>query len=214
MMKIIASIFVLFPFMVIAGQDINQGIVNYCNTPSYSVKHSVSIGDVTGIGFHHYGFMMVTKTANDPGLKARLLMLAQQMGLPDNCLEYLDGKQLLSVQRNVDGTGSLLARIYFDFDRSTLTPMSRDILDRVGHQLSASEQLVRIEGNTDSIGSKPYNYSLGLMRAKQSRDYLLDEGVDKTQLSVISRGELMPISSNATAAGRKDNRRVDIYPDN
>lgn len=66
-----------------------------------------------------------------------------------------------------------------------------------------------IEGHTDSDGSAAYNKDLSQRRADAVRQLFIDEhGVDPDRLIAIGYGEEQPIASNATAAGKAENRRV------
>jgi len=104
-----------------------------------------------------------------------------------------------------------LEGVNFDFDKATIRPDARPILDEAATALKASPSVrVRIEGHTDSIGSARYNEGLSLRRAKSVRDYLVSKGVSITRLSVIGKGESEPIASNETREGRARNRRVDF----
>jgi outer membrane protein OmpA-like peptidoglycan-associated protein len=76
---------------------------------------------------------------------------------------------------------------------------------------SASERLFVIAGHTDDIGPEEYNYELGQRRAERVAGYLVSkEGVDPTQVRVVSYGASKPIADNSTASGRRSNRRVEI----
>ncbi len=67
-----------------------------------------------------------------------------------------------------------------------------------------------VEGHTDSVGSKSLNQGLSDKRANAVKDYLVTNGVDSTRLSAYGFGEDYPIDSNATRAGRENNRRVEV----
>lgn len=71
-------------------------------------------------------------------------------------------------------------------------------------------QKVLIEGHTDSSGSSTRNHELALRRGTVVETFFLKHGVDPEQLEVRGRGEEQPIASNATVAGRQQNRRVEI----
>jgi OOP family OmpA-OmpF porin len=72
----------------------------------------------------------------------------------------------------------------------------------------------RIEGHTDSIGTHEYNEDLSQRRASTVRSYLENHGVAGGRLELAAHGETAPVASNDTAAGRAQNRRVDIKPIN
>lgn len=102
--------------------------------------------------------------------------------------------------------------INFDFDRATIKPSSFGILDEVVSILRANPQvrLVRIEGHTDSIGSDAYNMRLSQRRANSVREYLVRRGIEPSRLVAEGYGESRPLTSNATAAGRAQNRRTEF----
>ena len=72
------------------------------------------------------------------------------------------------------------------------------------------EVKVVVRGHTDSTGPVAYNLKLGMKRAQSVKDYMVANGIDGERLSLESKGESEPISTNFTAEGRKLNRRVEI----
>jgi len=75
----------------------------------------------------------------------------------------------------------------------------------------AATRLFVVAGHTDSVGGDNYNYELGQRRAERVAGYLVGkEGVDPTQLRVVSYGASKPIADNSTSRGRQSNRRVEI----
>ena len=69
---------------------------------------------------------------------------------------------------------------------------------------------IEIVGHTDSDGEAAYNQSLSERRAIAVRDVLMASGVPAGRLSAYGRGEEQPVASNLTAAGKQQNRRVEI----
>ena len=67
-----------------------------------------------------------------------------------------------------------------------------------------------IDGHTDSVGSDKSNKLLSERRANAVRDWLIANGIDKDRLTARGFGEENPIDSNKTAAGRTNNRRVEV----
>jgi outer membrane protein OmpA-like peptidoglycan-associated protein len=106
--------------------------------------------------------------------------------------------------------------IYFDFDRSILTPAAREILDGIVRFMNAnSGSNVQVTGYTDDRGNDDYNSRLGARRATVAKDYLVSKGIAANRITTATRGELDPAESNATDAGRAKNRRavaVEIRP--
>ncbi|EZH83611.1 OmpA family protein [Ectopseudomonas composti] len=69
---------------------------------------------------------------------------------------------------------------------------------------------VNIVGHTDSTGSQELNQSLSQRRAQSVANYLTANGVPGQRISAYGAGPSQPIASNATDAGRAQNRRVEI----
>ncbi len=69
---------------------------------------------------------------------------------------------------------------------------------------------VEITGHTDSTGAEAYNQKLSEKRAQGVSDALQEKGIDAARITAKGEGESNPIASNATAAGREQNRRVEI----
>lgn len=103
-------------------------------------------------------------------------------------------------------------KIHFEFDRSTIRPISYPILDDVADLLMRNPQIhhVRIEGHTDWIGSDAYNMGLSQRRADSVRTYLINKGIDPGRLIAVGYGETRPIADNNTVLGRAKNRRVEF----
>jgi len=70
---------------------------------------------------------------------------------------------------------------------------------------------VEIVGHTDSTGEAAYNQNLSERRAASVRMVLANAGVPSQRLRAYGMGETQPVASNASADGRKANRRVEIY---
>ena len=99
----------------------------------------------------------------------------------------------------------------FSVNSSTLLPGAFDELDRVANVLNQyPESTIRISGHTDSTGSDDHNQKLSELRAQSVKNALKGMGVDPARMTIIGYGESKPIASNATEAGRLQNRRVEI----
>ncbi len=70
---------------------------------------------------------------------------------------------------------------------------------------------IEIVGHTDDVGDDDYNQELSEQRAETVRDYLVETGVDPSKIVTIGAGESMPITTNSTAEGRAENRRVEVF---
>jgi len=99
----------------------------------------------------------------------------------------------------------------FEFDKSNLTPETKAELDRIAKIMQDDPNvMLELQGNTDSVGTDAYNKALGERRAKAVFDYLKSKGINPNRLKMVSFGESKPVASNATDAGRAQNRRVDL----
>ena len=75
------------------------------------------------------------------------------------------------------------------------------------------ETIFHIGGHTDSQGSDEYNLKLSKERAASVREFLVSKGIPASRLTSEGYGESRPIATNNTAAGRQENRRVEISLD-
>ena len=71
-----------------------------------------------------------------------------------------------------------------------------------------------MEGHTDSTGGVSYNKALSEQRAAAVRDYLVSRGIDATRVRSRGVGPEFPVATNATEAGRQQNRRVEVIIQN
>lgn len=188
------------------SHDLQNKLLSFCATPEMNITKTETIRNLTAIQLKQDGYMMRAKNIHDPSLDALWLNLSKQALLPDNCMEFLNTEGLVEAQPD----NTLLARLYFKFDRSDLTAESRHILNMVHEQLKQQPHVLQITGHTDSKGSAVYNKMLGLKRAYQTSVALQEKGIAQPQIYIQSQGEVDPITTNGTAAGRHQNRRVDI----
>ncbi|MDO6459085.1 OmpA family protein [Granulosicoccaceae sp. 1_MG-2023] len=107
---------------------------------------------------------------------------------------------------------SLNSGVTFDFNSDTVKPEFYSSLNKVANVLSKYQSTaVHVIGHTDSVGSESYNQDLSERRAGSVGSYLSAHGVSSQRLLLEGRGESEPRASNATEAGRAQNRRVEIY---
>ena len=105
----------------------------------------------------------------------------------------------------------ILRGVNFQTGKATLTPEARDILRDIAAQLVENPQYrVQISGHTDNTGSRAANRRLSLARARAVERFLEASGVPLSQVTSKGFGPDVPIASNTTAAGRAQNRRVEL----
>jgi outer membrane protein OmpA-like peptidoglycan-associated protein len=104
-----------------------------------------------------------------------------------------------------------MADVLFDTGKFDLRPIAREKLARLAGIVLAHPGLnLDIEGHTDSTGSDELNQKLSDQRAESVRKYLIEQGLPETSLIAVGFGKSMPVADNSTAAGRQQNRRVEI----
>ena len=104
-----------------------------------------------------------------------------------------------------------LSDVLFDTGKSTLLPGAREKLAKIsGIVLAYPDLRLGIEGYTDSVGSDAMNQQLSERRAGSVRDYLAKENIPAASMTSQGFGETQPVASNDTAAGRQQNRRVEL----
>lgn len=106
---------------------------------------------------------------------------------------------------------TLAADANFDTDKADLKQAGREQLDRLIHDAEGVNlKSVTINGYTDAQGTAGYNQRLSERRAQAVAQYLQAHGLKVQQYEVRGYGKEHPVASNTTAAGRAQNRRVEI----
>ena len=106
----------------------------------------------------------------------------------------------------------LTSDILFDLDSAALRPESRSTLrDLASNFTRYPDELIDVEGHTDSSGTSEYNQSLSNRRATSVRDFLVANGVAGRAITAAGYGETRPKATNSTPEGRQLNRRVEIH---
>jgi outer membrane protein OmpA-like peptidoglycan-associated protein len=101
--------------------------------------------------------------------------------------------------------------VLFDTGKYSLRPLAREKLAKVAGIVSGHPGLrLDVEGYTDSVGGDDYNQTLSENRGGAVRDYLTQEGMASGSVSSKGFGKAQPVATNDTAAGRQQNRRVEI----
>jgi outer membrane protein OmpA-like peptidoglycan-associated protein len=114
-------------------------------------------------------------------------------------------------KRTERGLELTLSDVLFEFDKADLKPGAlRGLAPLVAFAKDSPDVKIVLEGHTDSVGSESYNIKLSQERAEAVQDFLLKNGVPAASLSARGLGESYPVATNDTAAGRQQNRRVQI----
>jgi outer membrane protein OmpA-like peptidoglycan-associated protein len=118
---------------------------------------------------------------------------------------------ILETRETARGLIVNLSDVLFDTGSANLSTGAREKLARVaGVLLSHPGLKLQVEGHTDSVGEADYNHRLSENRADSVRTYLVGQGIASTAVGTAGFGESQPVASNSTAAGRQQNRRVEL----
>ena len=133
-------------------------------------------------------------------------------------------QQAAELQRQIDalqakptdrGLIVTLGDVLFDTGRAGLKPGATSNLNKLVAFLNQyPDRTVVIEGYTDSVGGEDYNQGLSERRADSVKSYLAEQGVSSIRLSALGKGESDPVAGNDSAAGRQQNRRVEVIISN
>lgn len=121
--------------------------------------------------------------------------------------------QMVKDRNDLDAIKIVLGdAVLFPTGKSTLSAQADAALSRIAYNLKQFPDTdVTVVGFTDNTGSESLNQTLSEQRAESVVKYLETCGVPASRLTAVGRGENDPVDSNATAAGRAQNRRVEIY---
>lgn len=135
---------------------------------------------------------------------------------------YLDNKEKklrqqmqgtgVEVNRNPDGSVALVmpGSITFDTNKSSIKPNFYATLNKVAQTLTEdNKSVILVTGYTDNTGNDSINIPLSQNRAYSVANYLKGKGV-QSRIDTQGYGSQNPIADNSTAAGREQNRRVEI----
>jgi outer membrane protein OmpA-like peptidoglycan-associated protein len=120
------------------------------------------------------------------------------------CPKY---KQIVVTAKKIE----LNQKIFFAFGKTSILSKSFGLLNEVAQAMKDNPSLtVRVEGHTDSVGSRQTNMVLSEGRAGAVMEYLVSNGVEKSRLTAQGFGPDVPLDTNGTADGRERNRRVEF----
>ena len=101
--------------------------------------------------------------------------------------------------------------IRFDFDKATIKPEYRDILNRIaGIMMTLKGYTIAVYGYTDDVGTQTYNLQLSQRRAEAVRDFFVQTGIPATIMSTKGYGKSDPRVPGDSEQARAANRRVEI----
>ena len=127
--------------------------------------------------------------------------LRNRLGNPNVTVTNMGGYLLVNLPDDVT----------FPTDSATVrSDLAAEIRSIAANLVSYPNSTIQVIGHTDNTGTAAYNFDLSQRRAVAVRDILLGAGVPSNRLSAAGAGEDRPVATNLTAAGRAQNRRVEI----
>lgn len=115
-------------------------------------------------------------------------------------------------EKNVTETpAATWSPIFFNFGSAKITPDAASTLQTIASDLQKSPRPVTITGHTDNRGSTATNQRLSTQRAQVVKHYLSTQKIPAQTMTATGQGARAPAASNHTAAGRAQNRRVEIH---
>ncbi|RSK49364.1 OmpA family protein [Hymenobacter rigui] len=133
--------------------------------------------------------------------------------LADEKLEEIDLPEVSVRSNDQYNVYGLDEKILFDTDKADIKPSATRALSEISASIARryKGKDVRIMGFADSRGDKSYNKELSAQRAAAVKKWLISNGMmTDAQVTLEPMGEAAPAATNATAAGRQQNRRVEI----
>jgi outer membrane protein OmpA-like peptidoglycan-associated protein len=141
--------------------------------------------------------------------RARASAEADRQKLRQQLLQQFN--MILETRESARGLIVNMSDVLFDTARYTLKPGAREKLAKISGIILGHPGLkIEVEGHTDSVGSDSYNQRLSEQRADSVRSYLVNQGVNSMNVTSKGFGESTPVASNDNAAGRQQNRRVEL----
>jgi outer membrane protein OmpA-like peptidoglycan-associated protein len=119
--------------------------------------------------------------------------------------------KILATRESARGLIVSMSDVLFDTGHYSLKPGAREKLAKVAGILIAYPGLnIEVGGYTDNVGGDDMNMTLSENRAEAVRNYLVEQGVVTNSVSSKGYGNTLPVASNDNAAGRQENRRVEM----
>ena len=191
----------------------------YSSTPR---RNNTGTGAIAGaIGGAVLGYL--TNTSNSEEGRKNALIGAGIGALGGAAVGAYMDRQQRELEAELSGSGVGVARqgdnlvlrmpsdVTFASNQSSINPAFYSVLDDVSAVLNRYDQsVVDIIGHADADGAADYNLDLSRQRASSVAQYLVNRNVLADRLYVDGRGESQPVATNETAAGKAQNRRVEI----
>ena len=176
--------------------DINAGY-RYINT-KHADKENISFqGPVVGLSYRFGGHKTVAPVATPAPAPVYTPAPAPVVEAPVYKTPKLD---------------YYVQSIYFDSDQDVArADQYPNLTAAVNAANQYSQDQIKLLGNADTDATPQYNVGLSERRVQYVAQYLVNNGVSADRFIGIANGDTKPVATNSTAAGKAENRRVDVY---
>ena len=188
-------------------------LVCACTTPGKRTAIGAAAGTAVGAG----AGALISKATGGSAKTGALIGAAAGLTTGGLIGNYYDkqAKELAAiadVKKDENGiTVTLKNDILFDTGSAVLSEKAQKTLIDLNRVLKKyPENIIVVQGHTDSTGTAAYNQTLSEQRAKAVYDFILENGLQTSSLSYKGFGMNNPVADNGTAEGRAKNRRVEL----
>ena len=200
-------------------------LLSACSTINPYTKEEQTSKAAKGAGIGAAAGVLVGLLSSDSSRKRkeRALKLAGIGAVAGGGTGYYMDVQEAKLRQELDNTGVSVMRdgdniilnmpsnITFQSDKADLRTDFVDVLGSVSKVLKEYKStIIQVAGHTDSDGSDSYNQLLSQQRAQSVTNALLGFKVDAVRIETLGFGEKHPVASNSSAAGKAQNRRVEL----
>jgi len=194
-------------------------LLSACTTNPYTGEQQASKTATYGLGAAAVcglvGAMDSAKKARNAALGCGIVGagVGAYMDVQESRLrEQLQGTGVQVVREGDNIRLIMPGNITFNTDSYVLLASFYPVLNSVGLVLAKyPDTTLRITGHTDNTGTRQYNLNLSEHRAEAVADYLVTRDVARKRMFVQGAGFDSPLADNASAEGRAQNRRVELY---
>ena len=152
---------------------------------------------------------LASQAALDGAAKQRAQLEAEKAELRTRLLAQFNA--ILQTRDTTRGLIVNMSDVLFDTGKYSLRPLAREKLANVAGIVAGHPGLkLDVEGHTDSVGGDEYNQKLSEQRSNSVREYLTQHGMQSAAVTAKGLGKTQPVSTNDTANGRQQNRRVEL----
>jgi len=123
----------------------------------------------------------------------------------------LEKEKVADLAKNSVLTNKKTYQYAFEFSSKEIKLLAVEEASRLTHFIEQCDNKVVIVGHTCNLGPEEFNYQLGLDRATAMQKFLIEQGINPDRLIIRSEGMNQPVASNSTKAGRKLNRRIELF---